>query len=203
MRSKVRNARRLPARCPCSENGRRLAGARQPLEEESNPALALSPTTQQRRGCRKQVGGPPPLLLCDTAPGVAACNAQPRIPLADSAGLCGRAAQSRQAACLLLPPPPPPHQSPVAAHLPARRNMAMVQQGPPEPPGERHIALVCHDWGHASTFFSWTWTKQYLLRVRWWRGSWWCSGQRRHALRAAPLVSHTSCSGLVPSAAHT
>ena len=38
---------------------------------------------------------------------------------------------------------------------------------PPSPgggPRGRCIALVCHTWGHASTFFSWTWTKQYLLR---------------------------------------
>ena len=30
---------------------------------------------------------------------------------------------------------------------------------------ERRVALVCHTWGHSSTFFTWNFTKQYLLRV--------------------------------------
>ncbi|KAL4419509.1 hypothetical protein ABPG77_002295 [Micractinium sp. CCAP 211/92] len=33
-----------------------------------------------------------------------------------------------------------------------------------EPPGERSLALVMHTWGHPSTFYSWVFMKQYLLR---------------------------------------
>ncbi|KAL4451801.1 hypothetical protein ABPG75_007463 [Micractinium tetrahymenae] len=35
-----------------------------------------------------------------------------------------------------------------------------------EPPGERSLALVMHTWGHPSTFYSWVFMKQYLLRRR-------------------------------------
>lgn len=31
-------------------------------------------------------------------------------------------------------------------------------------PRSRCVALVCHSWGHASTFYTWNWAKQYLLR---------------------------------------
>jgi hypothetical protein len=38
---------------------------------------------------------------------------------------------------------------------------------PPSPSGGprgRCVALVCNSWGHASTFYTWNWAKQYLLR---------------------------------------
>lgn len=38
---------------------------------------------------------------------------------------------------------------------------------PPSPSGgprPRCVALVCHSWGQASTFYTWNWAKQYLLR---------------------------------------
>lgn len=38
---------------------------------------------------------------------------------------------------------------------------------PPSPSGGprgRCVALICHSWGQASTFYTWNWAKQYLLR---------------------------------------
>ena len=46
-------------------------------------------------------------------------------------------------------------------------------------PSERRVALVCHNWGHSSTFFTWNFTKQFMLRVSNWGVGW---GSRRLAV---------------------
>jgi hypothetical protein len=50
-------------------------------------------------------------------------------------------------------------QSPFASAWPPAQTFNM------DTPNERRVALVCHNWGHSSTFFTWNFTKQYLLRV--------------------------------------